>query len=654
MDKKFVPILFALLLLTLEVSATLDCDTPNLCLSASFMRGISTGTYMDKNFVPSEELDEMYDRFVTDNMSWVSLEVSWYQENNTSNEIERMGDTWDESVPGLTWSDEDLICLINLAHTKKLKVVLRPRVHCYYWNEGCWTGNISPSDPEKWFQSFRSFLSYYAEIAQKYGVDLLCIGTEMYGIVREESQWRNTISYVREIYKGPITYSDCISWNLNAWKEILWADELDYIGVNLYKNLTTKTDPTIEELKNALEKIFDDELKPLYTRWNKPIILIEFGYRNVDGANAYPDPDYVNEIDDQEVADIYNALFYNLVKNPSLIVGLFPWVFSHKSRSNFLVEDSGITFEIREKPAEEVIKAWYSRPPCQQYFFFNDGDLLISEDCKTHYWEIGLNPNNEQTYGYISNGLAYLSLNESGGSEWGWASFSQGDCPWRVYPDMLRGYCYDTAQPIPYSEGVEFTRKHIPQEGKYFLTAKVYYDEREYVHDVEDDDPKCNIGIVFYCSYKVNGVEFPYFGEYDGNDNNFTAIDIYLSSSFWNGATFEPINYVHIKNRTNGYTIGLTISNQLQDEDMWREYEVDMNWVLTQTFQSLPDNIDSLKIRATQFYVEGSGTLISARFDHSQMILKYISGRESLYALLIISFIAILVVFYLIYYISKH
>jgi len=258
----------------------------------------------------------------------------------------------------------------------------------------------------------------------------------------------------------------------------------------------------------------------------------------------------------------------------------------------------------------------------QQYFFFNDGDLLISEDCETHYWEIGLNPNNEQTYGYISNGLAYLGLNESGGSEWGWASFSQGDCPRRVYPDMLRGYCYDTAQPIPYSEGVEFTRKHIPQEGKYFLTAKVYLDEREYVHDVEDDDPKCNIGIVFYCSYKVNGVELPYFGEYDGNDNNFTAIDIYLLSSFWNGSTFEPINYAHMRNRTNGYTIGLTVSNRLQDEDIWKEYKIDMNWVLTQTFQSLPDNIDSLKIRATQFYVEGSGTLISARFDYLKMELR--------------------------------
>ena len=202
---------------------------------------------------------------------------------------------------------------------------------------------------------------YYAELAQEYRVDLLCVGTEIYGTVGEESEWRNTINIVRKTYKGPITYSDSVSWNLNAWEEIQWADELDYIGVNLYKKLTTKTDPTIEELTSAFEKIFDGELKPLSERLNKPIILTEFGYRNVDGTNANPDPDYTNEIDDQEVADIYEALFCNLVKNPSLIIGLFPWVYSHKSTPTFEREDSGITFEIREKPAEEVIKAWYSQ-----------------------------------------------------------------------------------------------------------------------------------------------------------------------------------------------------------------------------------------------------------------------------------------------------
>jgi len=134
MNKKLELVFFALLLLSLEVLGTPGCYLSKLCFPPSFMRGVSTGTYVDKGFVPSSELDDMYDRFVVDNMNWVSLDVSWYQENNTSNEIERMGDTWYEGVPGLTWFDEDLIYLINLAHEKGLKVLLRPRVHCYYWN----------------------------------------------------------------------------------------------------------------------------------------------------------------------------------------------------------------------------------------------------------------------------------------------------------------------------------------------------------------------------------------------------------------------------------------------------------------------------------------------------------------------------------------
>lgn len=261
-------------------------------------------------------------------------------------------------------------------------------------------------------------------------------------------------------------------------------------------------------------------------------------------------------------------------------------------------------------------------PIDQQYFFFNDGELLLSEDTMIHYWEIGVNPTNEQTYGNISNGVGYVSMNESTGSDWGWSSFSQGDCPWKIYPDMLYGKTFGEAVNIPYDWGVEFRRNDIPEQGEYFLTSKVYLDEREYVHDVESGDPKCNMGVVLYCSYELNGQSQTYFGEAQSEYNEYLAIDVYFSSSFWNGSTFEPIDYDDVTTRNNGYTIFQTAPNQLQTEDTWKSYNIDMNWVLTKTFNKLPSNVTSIMVRAVQFYVEGSGTFISARFDYLQMVLS--------------------------------
>lgn len=267
-----------------------------------------------------------------------------------------------------------------------------------------------------------------------------------------------------------------------------------------------------------------------------------------------------------------------------------------------------------------VLGNWSSRF-VQFYFFFSDGDLNSAEDCLVHFWEVGLNPSNAETWGNFSNGVATLCMSEPDGTEWGWCSFSQGDCAWRIYPDMLYGKTSNESERIPYDCGVEFRRDSPLALDKYFLRVRAVLDNRTFLHEVEGDDTKVNMGVCVYGSYVWDGVELNYWGESDGDNNNYTVIDVYVSSAFWNGSDFEPLIYTHMVDRDNGFTVALTVREwQLEKEGVWRIFEIDFGWVLAEAFELLPEKLESFIVRAVQFYVEGSGVYVEGRFDFVQMV----------------------------------
>src|SRR4030042_6749988 len=83
---------------------------------------------------------------------------------------------------------------------------------------------------------------------------MLCIGVELGGITHREADWRRIIQEVRQRFKGTITYSSLCSaggFPHGEEKRITWWDAVDYIGVDVYYELTDKNDPTVEELKAA-------------------------------------------------------------------------------------------------------------------------------------------------------------------------------------------------------------------------------------------------------------------------------------------------------------------------------------------------------------------------------------------------------------------
>jgi hypothetical protein len=289
---------------------------------------------------------------------WISLIVTCHQEAFTSTTI----DCTLESTP----RDDELIHVINTAHSLGFKVMLKPHVDLVdeivggHWRGDIGTGFTTEEQWSAWFASYRNFIEHYAHLAQDHGADQFCVGTELLGTTRARpGDWRAVIAGVRAIYQGPIVYA--------ALKEgeetsITWWDAVDYIGVDGYYELTTDTDhhPTEAELEAAWDSHIETLANLSAANGNKPILLTEIGYRSHHGCSNHPwDWWTVSPVDLEEQAFAYEAAFKKLYNQPWM-GGMFWWVWS-PNRFDSGPCDGG--FSPHLKPAEDILRAWYGGPP---------------------------------------------------------------------------------------------------------------------------------------------------------------------------------------------------------------------------------------------------------------------------------------------------
>ena len=147
-----------------------------------------------------------------------------------------------------------------------------------------WRGEIgqffNSSDWTAWFLSYQALLTSVAAVSTK--ADVLNIGTELSLAQTQEAQWRQTISLVRNHFKGLLTYGA----NHNDESTVKWWDAIDWIGVDAYYPLGN--DSSVDALVISWQKIFSSILEPLSSKYNKPIIFTEVGYQSVTGAAITP------------------------------------------------------------------------------------------------------------------------------------------------------------------------------------------------------------------------------------------------------------------------------------------------------------------------------------------------------------------------------
>lgn len=274
------------------------------------------------------------------------LIVNWYQYDIRSDKIEPRPDP---RVDNATISDEKLTTIIAQAHAQGMKVLLFPYLRFDIRGPKEWRGVLAPNHFDIWAKSYQAFILHYAALAQRTGVELLSVGSELGSLEDKTAFWTGLIQKVRFSYSGKLLYS--ANWD-HYTHPTFWRD-LDYIGITSYHQLADGDRPSDREL---VQNWLDTKARILAfkAKYSQKLILTEVGYPSVDGAAKAPWNYFAqSEADPGEQAQCYKA-FIDAWNNTPELEGVFWWVWFGTGGP----QDKNYT--PRGKPAEQWLRAWYS------------------------------------------------------------------------------------------------------------------------------------------------------------------------------------------------------------------------------------------------------------------------------------------------------
>ena len=204
-------------------------------------RGMCYATW-EKDRFATKYSDGSLRKLVSLGVEYLSISVTRYQEQYNSTEIK---------ITDQTSSDKSIKHVIREAHKLGLKVMLKPHIDLIDKKDGTyWRADIGFSkeaDWQKWFSEYEKFILHYAEIAEKFDVEIFCVGTELSFTSQKETEWRNVISKTKNVFSGALVYAA----NWDNFKNIKFWDDLDYVGIDAYFPLSNQASPTVEDLKDG-------------------------------------------------------------------------------------------------------------------------------------------------------------------------------------------------------------------------------------------------------------------------------------------------------------------------------------------------------------------------------------------------------------------
>lgn len=297
-----------------------------------------------------------FDSLVANHVNWIVQTPFGWQSSLDSPAIRLATDGnvyWGET-------DEGLRITAELARAKGIHTLLKP--HVWIMRGGGWRGEIemkSNEDWDEWFNQYQQFILHYAKFAQDNNIEALCVGTELHNTLRNhEKQWRNIIAQIRKVYHGSLTYA--ANW-YKEYEEVLFWDALDDIGIQAYFPLTdSESNTSIEDLRSGWD-LHLRAIEKIHTKFKKPVIFTEIGYRSTPKAARepwiWPVRGRKDEVDLQLQKRCYQAFFETAWQKPWM-QGVYFWKwFPHHSRAGRASSDG---FTPQNKPAEIVMRKWFS------------------------------------------------------------------------------------------------------------------------------------------------------------------------------------------------------------------------------------------------------------------------------------------------------
>jgi hypothetical protein len=203
-----------------------------------------------------------------------------------------------------------------------------------------------------WFKNYKDLILHFAKIAQKYKVEMFCIGTELSGTQKMDKEWREVIKEVRKVYSGKLTYAA----NFFDYVKVSFWDELDYAGIDAYFPLMSKK----ANVKSLLKKwkVYLKKIEEWQKEINKPVIFTEIGYRPIEGARFSPwDWKTKGKLNLLEQKILYESAFKTFFKK-KWFYGFYWWMWMPSDKAGGKKDKDYTPYK---KPAEEVLKKWYKK-----------------------------------------------------------------------------------------------------------------------------------------------------------------------------------------------------------------------------------------------------------------------------------------------------
>ena len=113
--------------------------------------------------------------------NYIALQANMYQKNRYSS---------DPHIDDRTVEDEILSKAVKKVHDLGMKVVLLTPIRS---DDGTWQGSIKPAELGVWFSNWEKILVHYAKFSEKYGVEVLLLGTELPTLRDEPERWKDII-----------------------------------------------------------------------------------------------------------------------------------------------------------------------------------------------------------------------------------------------------------------------------------------------------------------------------------------------------------------------------------------------------------------------------------------------------------------------------
>ena len=244
---------------------------------------------------------------------------------------------------------------IELLKEKDLKIMMKPHI---WIQNGDFTGELKFSSESEWeiFEnSYREYILLYVKIAEKYKLDLFCIGTELFNFVDQRPEfWNELIAEIRKEYSGKLVYAE--NWDKVNQTDI-WQ-KLDYIGVDAYFPIHDDASPSKAEIKEGWQK-HKFMLEDLSTQHYKPVLFTEYGYRSIDHTLKEPwnSDRNITTINHDLQAKALESI-YEEFWTENWFSGGFLWKWHQHLDSGGLENNR---FTPQNKPAENTVREFYRK-----------------------------------------------------------------------------------------------------------------------------------------------------------------------------------------------------------------------------------------------------------------------------------------------------